>query len=546
MWRHTIATLFSMTSLLVGEARGYAPSCAYRAKPVCPTSVVGTWDYDASHAVTNWLYSGADPALPGRTIIRDPMGLKSREDVLSGALPQPSVTRRAANTFNAADRLMAAQVAVGTNSIHETYSYDGCGALTNVARSAGTNDCYSYDLAGRMLSATASNLDFQASYDALGNRIRTTVKDVTHLWVVDQTDPLKRPLMETTTNGTPVRYYIWGAGMLLAQIDADGTVRYAHCDDQGSVVALTAGDGTVLYSASYGPYGEPWGSAGVNPSPFGWLGGHGVLHAGSSSLYLTRHRAYDTTLRRFLSQDPLGLAGGGNLYSYGSCNPLSYIDPFGLCSTDQYGSSIRASTWQDSLGVALSYGEETVKRAGGLGLSMFTGLFTGPYDASQAFADDPTWGNGLRWGLATAMSISGVIAPLTTMEGAAVSGEARAAAINPAAIRFSQSSVSEVDGIAASMRADGWQGPPIDVVRMDDGALTAFDNTRVLAASRAGIDVQAVIREAAEAFPAGRWTPRSGIQPTTWEQAVQVRIQQQNRLFRQTYPNGSPIVGSAK
>jgi hypothetical protein len=32
----------------------------------------------------------------------------------------------------------------------------------------------------------------------------------------------------------------------------------------------------------------------------------------------------------------------------------------------------------------------------------------------------------------------------------------------------------------------------------------------------------------------------------TFMQPVQARIQQQNRLFRQTYPNGSPITGSTQ
>jgi hypothetical protein len=131
-------------------------------------------------------------------------------------------------------------------------------------------------------------------------------------------------------------------------------------------------------------------------------------------------------------------------------------------------------------------------------------------------------------------------------------GEARAAAaakiatvsLKPGSIRFSQSSVNGVEEIAASMRKSGWVGEPVDVVRMADGKLTAFDNTRVLAAQKAGIDVQAVIRDANDAFAAGRWTPRSGVQPATWGDAVGARIQLQNPTFRNTYPNGSPYTGS--
>ena len=109
----------------------------------------------------------------------------------------------------------------------------------------------------------------------------------------------------------------------------------AHCDDFGSVVALTDTSGTVLHTALYGPHGEDWGTTGVNPTPFTWLGGYGVQTLNTTTplrLFLTRHRIYSATLNRFLSSDPLGLAGGLNLYAYAEGNPLAYMDPLGLKS----------------------------------------------------------------------------------------------------------------------------------------------------------------------------------------------------------------------
>ena len=74
--------------------------------------------------------------------------------------------------------------------------------------------------------------------------------------------------------------------------------------------------------------------------------------------------------------------------------------------------------------------------------------------------------------------------------------------LDPSKIRFSQSSVNGAGDITQSMKANGWQGEAIDVVRMGDNGLTTLDNTRVLAASRAGINVQANIRNAADKLPA--------------------------------------------
>jgi len=96
---------------------------------------------------------------------------------------------------------------------------------------------------------------------------------------------------------------------------------------------------TDSYSANYGPHGEDWGSTGYNPTPFAWLGGYGVQTLETDTplrLYLTRHRVYSATLNRFLSSDPIGLAGGNNLYAYGEGNPMAYIDPLGLCGQDTY------------------------------------------------------------------------------------------------------------------------------------------------------------------------------------------------------------------
>ncbi len=113
--------------------------------------------------------------------------------------------------------------------------------------------------------------------------------------------------------------------------------------------------------------------------------------------------------------------------------------------------------------------------------------------------------------------------------------------VDPATIRFSQHSVTGTAAITDSMRSDGWVGAPIDVVRMPDGDLTTIDNTRVLAARQAGIDVSANIHGFDEPLPPdmiGRFTTRTG-SVTTWGQAVGQRIGRQNATLRTTYPLGS-------
>jgi len=100
--------------------------------------------------------------------------------------------------------------------------------------------------------------------------------------------------------------------------------------------------------------------------------------------------------------------------------------------------------------------------------------------------------------------------------------------------------------IEASMRTNGWVGDAIDVVRMRDGGLTSLDNTRLLAANRAGIDVQASIHGFDDALPSSLiqrfTTPRGGV-PSTWGDAITNRISSQNEGYRMTNPFGSWVVG---
>jgi RHS repeat-associated protein len=44
-----------------------------------------------------------------------------------------------------------------------------------------------------------------------------------------------------------------------------------------------------------------------------------------------RNRAYDQQTGRWTQEDPIGLAGGINLYQFNGNNPVMYSDPFGLC-----------------------------------------------------------------------------------------------------------------------------------------------------------------------------------------------------------------------
>jgi RHS repeat-associated protein len=61
----------------------------------------------------------------------------------------------------------------------------------------------------------------------------------------------------------------------------------------------------------------------------------GAQYDQETGLYYMRARYYDPELGRFLSEDPIGIAGGLNLYAYAGNDPVNASDPAGLdpCTT---------------------------------------------------------------------------------------------------------------------------------------------------------------------------------------------------------------------
>jgi len=49
-----------------------------------------------------------------------------------------------------------------------------------------------------------------------------------------------------------------------------------------------------------------------------------------TGLYYYRARYYSPSLHRFISEDPIGFAGGVNLYAYSENDPVNLKDPTGL------------------------------------------------------------------------------------------------------------------------------------------------------------------------------------------------------------------------
>ena len=81
-------------------------------------------------------------------------------------------------------------------------------------------------------------------------------------------------------------------------------------------------------------WGSPLAPALTPDTPFGWNGRFGVRRDAATGLLLAGARWYAPCIGRFTSRDPIGFAGGINLYGYCAGDPVNDADPSG-CSPDE-------------------------------------------------------------------------------------------------------------------------------------------------------------------------------------------------------------------
>lgn len=258
---------------------------------------------------------------------------------------------------------------------NETFTYDAVGNRLADSQIG----AYTYDAANRLVE----NSRYTYAYDADGNRTSKQDKLTGHTtsysfnsenqftgltrpdsesWTYRYDRPGRRVEKSSGTLPSQIKRFVHDSDNILAILDGDnapiqvftigldideplamrfgsGVDRFFHADALGSVRALTSIGASVVESYDYAAFGRPAVKDGSGVEIQVAQSENRVLYTArnydeESDHQETRHRTYDGEAGAFLSEDPIGIDGGINLYAYVKNNPVRMVDRDGLAPED--------------------------------------------------------------------------------------------------------------------------------------------------------------------------------------------------------------------
>lgn len=286
--------------------------------------IVATHTYDDANQLTAISYANGGTTVGNITYSYDANGRRiSQGGTLHEAFLPQATTADA--IFDANNKL--------TQQDGINYTYDNNGSLT----SDGIRT-YTWDVRNRLIEIKQGATAIASfSHDAVGRRNDKTVSGATTRYLYDGINAVQ----ELSGTNNPLANIVTTGLDQGAWRTEGANTKHFLTDALGSTRAL-ADDGKAISTRyQYEPYGETTtsGAASTNPSQYTGRENDGT------GLYYYRARYYHPRLKRFISEDPIGMHGGINVYQYVHGDPISLRDPLGLAPICSSWSKINESNY---------------------------------------------------------------------------------------------------------------------------------------------------------------------------------------------------------
>jgi RHS repeat-associated protein len=212
-----------------------------------------------------------------------------------------------------------------------TFEYDLNGNTTN--KTNGTSQTnYVYDVEDRLTRVEDGQGSVIAEYyyDPFGRRLWKEVDGVKTYFLYSD----EGLIAEYDSTGTELRTYgyapdsQWTTDPLFQKVGSD--YYWYQNDHLGTPQKLIASNGLVVWAGTYDSFGNCQIEMEGIENNFRFPGQY---YDQETNLHYNLNRYYDPKLGRYLRTDPFGQ--GLNLYAYVFNNPVSWIDPLGLCAAKE-------------------------------------------------------------------------------------------------------------------------------------------------------------------------------------------------------------------
>lgn len=221
-----------------------------------------------------------------------------------------------------------------------TYAYDAAGNLVG----DGFN-LYSYDAKGRLSQVLSGGLLTTYSINGLGQRVAKTGGNVINGGDYFAYDEAGHTLGEYDALGNPVQETVWFGGGPVGVVKPGSGLFYVFADQLGTPRVVATPNQKTVWRWVSDPFGNGYPTEGLDDigALFSYnLRFPGQYYDGETGLHYNYFRDYDPSVGRYVQSDPIGLAGGINLYAYAKKNPIKFIDRLGFAAhivlLDQYNS----------------------------------------------------------------------------------------------------------------------------------------------------------------------------------------------------------------